>query len=375
MVLIHHTGAVGSAAAAASEPADRWTTGHMHTDVTTSLATATSQRPPTLLGALRAQVRARHYSPRTEEAYVGWVRRYIRFHGSRHPRDLGDRDVTQFLTHLATRTRVSASTQNQALSALLFLYAAVLRAPLGTVEGIVRAKRPHRVPEVLTREEVARVLTGMRGTARLMAALMYGCGLRLLECCALRVKDLDFERREITVRGGKGGKDRMTMLPDALVGPLKAQLERVRQRHEQDLARGGGSVALPGRYAHKVPAAAHDWRWQWVFPAVRMHRDPASGAWRRWHYHESAVQRAVTEAVRRSGVAKRATCHTFRHSFATHLLESGYDIRTVQELLGHSDVSTTMIYTHVLNRGGLGVRSPMDALASVETERSRKPVG
>ncbi len=315
-----------------------------------------------LLPRFRARLRALHYSPRTEECYVDWVRRYVRFHRLRHPRELDTPEVEQFLTFLATERRVAASTQSQALAALLFLYKEVLRQPLGWVGDIVRAKQPVRVPVVLTRDEVRRMLSTMDGTSKMVAQLLYGSGLRLMEGCTLRVKDVDLERREVTVRGGKGNRDRRTMLGTQMVEVLRRQIERVRRRHLNDIQCGGGWVALPRAYGRKSPRAGRDLAWQWVFPASVEHTDAASGERRRHHIHETVVQRAVKEAVRASGVAKRASCHTFRHSFATHLLEDGYDIRTVQELLGHRDLNTTMIYTHVLNRGGLGVRSPGDLL-------------
>ena len=315
-----------------------------------------------LLDALRRVVRTRHYSRRTEEAYAGWVRRYVRFHGLRHPAELGEREVGRFLSHLASVGRVSASTQNQARAALLFLYRDVLDRPAGELAGVVLARRPHRLPVVLSRHEVRAVLDSLSGAPRLVATLLYGGGLRLMEALQLRVKDVDFARGELVVRGGKGAKDRVTVLPASVAAPLAAHLRRVQRLHGRDLASGAGSVELPGAYSIKAPVAARDWAWQWVFPARQCYVDHPTDERRRHHLHESAVQRAVQAAVLRAGVAKRATCHTFRHSFATHLLEAGYDIRTVQELLGHSDVRTTMIYTHVLNRGGRGVRSPPDGL-------------
>jgi len=315
-----------------------------------------------LMNDLRTALRARHYSRRTEQAYCLWVRRYIRFHGLRHPREMGEAEINAFLTHLATEREVSASTQNQALSALLFLYRNVLERSVGDLGGVVRARRPRRLPVVLTRDEVAAVLDYLDGDLRLMASLMYGAGLRLNECLGLRVQDLDFARGEIVVRGGKGDKDRVTVLPQALRPQLRAHLATVKRIHKADLAAGWGAVELPDALARKYPHASTDWRWQWVFPQRRRWRDPRSGHEGRHHLHETVVQRAMKEAVGASGTTKRAGCHTLRHSFATHLLETGYDIRTIQELLGHKDVRTTMVYTHVLNRGGLGVRSPLDGL-------------
>ena len=319
-------------------------------------------QPPKLLDRVREAVRVRNYSRRTEEAYVYWIRKYIVFHGKKHPSTIGAREMSAFLTWLAVERRVSASTQNQALSALLFLYRHVLGQEVGDVSPVVRARTPERMPVVLSREEVSAVLAQLTGTMKLVVMLLYGAGLRLLECLELRVKDIDVDRREILIRQGKGQKDRVTMLPLAATALLTAHLDSVRRQHHDDLARGLGRVVLPFALERKFAHAATDWRWQFVFPAARICRDPAFGPPSRYHVHESVVQRAVTDAVRRARITKRASCHTFRHSFATHLLEDGYDIRTVQELLGHRDVSTTMIYTHVLNRGGLGVRSPADRL-------------
>jgi integron integrase len=315
-----------------------------------------------LLGRVRQALRLRRYSPRTEEAYVRWIRRFVRYSGVRHPAELGEAEVTRFVSSLAIEQRVSVSTQNQALAALLFLYREVLKRPMAWLTELVRSDRPTRLPVVLTRSEVRLVLGGMRGDSRLVASLLYGSGLRLLEALRLRVKDVEFERGEVLVRDGKGGGGRVTMLPAVVKPALSGHLERVRGQHERDAAEGAGWVELPGAYARKAPAAGREWAWQWVFPAHRGYVDRHTGERRRHHLHETVVQRAFREGVRASGIAKRASCHTLRHSFATHLLESGYDIRTVQELLGHRDVRTTMIYTHVLNRGALGVRSPADTL-------------
>jgi integron integrase len=312
------------------------------------------------LDQLRDLLRSRHYSLRTEESYLDWVRRYVSFHGGVHPRDLGAEAMLAFLNHLAVELNVSASTQNQARCALLFLYRELLLADPGELRGIAAAKEPRRLPTVLTRAEARAVIAQLSGDYRLMAQLLYGSGLRLMECLRLRVKDLDFAMHQLTVRDGKGMHDRVTTLPDSLTAPLRAHLEGVRRLHAQDLAEGYGEVYMPFALGRKAPGAARSWGWQYVFPAEQRSTDPRGGAVRRHHVHESALQRAVKEAVRASGVTKHASCHTFRHSFATHLIESGYDIRTVQELLGHADVKTTMIYTHVLNRGGRGVRSPLD---------------
>jgi integron integrase len=316
-----------------------------------------------LLTLLRAKLRLGHFSLRTEQAYRGWVVRYVRYHDLRHPLEMREDEVLEFLRHLAEDRHVAASTQVQALAALQFLYREVLDRPLRLAGRVPRGRVPDRLPTVLTRDEVVRVVDELLGVYRLVALLLYGSGLRLMECLTLRVKDVDLARGEIRVRRGKGARDRVTVLPAVIRGALEAHLVEMKRRHRRDLDRGAGRVALPGALARKYPRAAASWAWQWIFPAKRQYRDGEAGELRRHHLHATAVQRAVAEAVRRSGIGKRASCHTFRHSFATHLLESGYDIRTVQELLGHREVSTTMLYTHVLNRGGLGVRSPADLLA------------
>jgi integron integrase len=318
--------------------------------------------PPRLLNAVTDRLALRHASPRTVEAYRSWILRFARHFRGRHPRAMGEREVTEFLSYLATVRRVSASTQNQALAALLFLYRDVLESPIGWLDRFVRAKRPHRVPTVMSRDETRGVIEALSGTPRLVAMILYGSGLRLLEALCLRVKDVDLERRELVVRHGKGGRDRLTLLPEILVEPLREQIRRVGELHGADRAAGRGGVALPDAFARKSPNAPFELRWQWLFPATRSYRDPNTGRWVRHHFHETAVQRAVSAAA--APITKRVSCHTFRHSFATHLLEAGYDIRTIQELLGHRDVRTTMIYTHVLNRGGRGARSPIDALAT-----------
>ena len=315
-----------------------------------------------LLDRVRDAVRARHYSRRTEEAYVVWIRRYILFQGKRHPAEMGAGEITQFLTDLAVRRKVAASTQNQALSELLFLYREVLGQEIPWLEDVVRAKRARRLPVVLTRDETRAILDQLRSVPRLMALLLYGAGLRVLECARLRVKDVDLASNQIVVRAGKGDRDRVTMLPAVVKAGLAQHLDLARRQHERDLALGAGWVELPGALTRKYPNAGREWGWQWVFPPTRIYVDRVTGQRRRHHLHETVLQRAVADAVRRAGIGKPATCHTFRHSFATNLLEDGYDIRTVQELLGHRGVSTTMIYTHVLNRGPAAVRSPADRM-------------
>lgn len=328
----------------------------------TAASRAIAHRSP-LLESLSKELRLRHYSDATVRSYLRWVVRYVRFHGTRHPAKLDRSKVVEFLSALAIRSGVSASTQNQAMAALAFLYKEVLGSPLEEMEPIARAKRPVRVPVVLTPGEVSQVIERMEGTPQLVAMLLYGSGLRVLECLQLRVKDIDFAPREIVVRGGKGGKDRLTMMPGAVDVALREQLERARALHARDLRRGGGRVDIPNALARKYPSASTEWRWQCVFPATRTYVDVVSRELRRHHVHVTVIQRAVATAVRAAGLTKRATCHTFRHSFATQLIENGYDIRTVQELLGHTDVRTTMIYTHVLRGGGRGVRSPLDAFS------------
>jgi integron integrase len=324
-------------------------------------ASTTASRPK-LLDQVRKAIRMRHYSPKTEESYVYWIKRFVFFHNKRHPAEMGEKEIAQFLSSLASELHVSAATQNQALNALLFLYRDVLRKEIGYVDGVIRAKRPHRLPVVLTRQEVKSILGILDHSDWLMVMLLYGGGLRLMECLQLRVKDIDFTTNQIVVRAGKGDKDRHTMLPAAVKEPLAKHLDGIKRLHQRDLERGLGRVTLPNALERKYPNGGKELGWQWVFPATSHFTDKVTGDRRRHHLHESVLQKAVKEAVQRAGVPKPASPHTFHHSFATHLLEDGYDIRTVQELLGHKDVSTTMIYTHVLNRGGKGVFSPADRL-------------
>lgn len=323
---------------------------------------STTTNPPKLLDQVRAVLRVKHYSIRTERVYLDWIKRYILFHHKTHPAQMGAAEVEAFLSHLAVAGKVAASTQNQAKSALLFLYREVLALELPWLDNVTQAKMPQRLPVVLTVSEVKAVLNRLDGTLWLMASLLYGGGLRLMECVRLRVKDVDFEMCQVTVREGKGFKDRVTMLPESSIALLQAHLARVRALHDEDVAGGYGAVYLPYALERKYPNAAKEWGWQYVFPSRNLSVDPRSGVTRRHHVDEKSLQRAVKRAAQQAGIAKPATPHTFRHSFATHLLQSGHDIRTVQELLGHKDVQTTMIYTHVLNRGGKGVQSPLDCL-------------
>lgn len=315
---------------------------------------------PKLLDQVRHALRVKHYSIRTEAAYLHWIKRFILFHHKRHPRDMNTLEIEAFLTHLAVNERISPSTQNQALSALLFLYQQVLHQELERPVDAVRAKAVRRLPVVMTKAEVSQVIARLTSPYQLMAQLMYGSGLRLMECVRLRVKDLEFGQRQIIVRDGKGGKDRDTLLPESLIPPLQRQLRYTQALHHNDLEQGYGAVYLPYALERKYPNANREWAWQYVFPADKLSLDPHTGQLRRHHLGEDGLQKAVKQATRAAGLTKPVSCHTFRHSFATHLLEAGYDLRTIQELLGHKDVSTTMIYTHVIKRGGLGVRSPLD---------------
>ena len=315
---------------------------------------------PKLLDQVHDLMKLRNYSPNTIQIYTKWIRHYILFHHKQHPVELGADHVRDFLNFIVENQQQSASSQNQALNALIFLYKQVLQIDIGAIGKTMRAKRTRRIPEVLTRNEVRNVLDAMEGKPRLVVSLLYGAGLRLMDGMKLRVKDLDFEKKEIIIRHGKGGKDRRSMIPEALIPPLQKHLLQVKQLHENDLKVGFGQAPLPNALSRKYPHADREWGWQWVFPASTRYQDSTDTIWRRHHFHKSAIQKAVKQAARRTGIPKRIGCHTFRHSFATHLLEDGYDIRTVQELLGHKDIKTTMIYTHVLNKGGLGVKSPLD---------------
>ncbi len=321
----------------------------------------TQPQKPKLLDQVRQVIRRKGYSYKTEKSYVGWIKRFILYHGKRHPRDMGPTEIEQFLTHLAVDLNVAASTQNQALQAILFLYREVLQRPIDTELNYLYAKRPKRLPVVLSRDEVQRVLNAMEGPPKLVVQLLYGSGLRLIEALRLRIKDIDFDQQHILVRDGKGFKDRVTLLPQTIVPDLKQQIQRSKMIYEQDLRNGYNGVSLPYAIERKYRNAPREWGWQYVFPSTQLAKDPRIGLLKRHHLHESAVQRAVRRAAQLAGIDKHVTPHVFRHSFATHLLEAGYDIRTVQELLGHKDVKTTMIYTHVMRRGPFAVRSPLDA--------------
>ena len=334
----------------------------LHADLGVPVYPQVLRRSPKLLESLREALHVRHYSHRTEDTYCSWVKRFVHFHKLRHPKEMGELEINLFLTHLAVSEKVSASTQNQALSALLFLYRHVIGKEVGDLGHVIRARKPIHLPVVLTRDEVKALLSQLAGDKWLMASLMYGAGLRLMECLRLRVQDIDFSRNEIMVRDGKGAKDRITMLPESLKNPFSDQLKNVKKIHDKDLADGWGRVLLPGALDRKYPNAPAEWRWQWVFPQEHRWVNTKTGEEGRHHIDESLIQKAVKSAAFHAQLIKRATCHTFRHSFATHLLEAGYDIRTIQELMGHKDVSTTMIYTHVLNKGGHGVKSPVDGL-------------
>jgi integron integrase len=334
--------------------------------------TGRQTQSPRLLDQVRDAMRVKRYSYRTEQAYLDWITRFILFHNKRHPKTMGADEVTQFLTHLAVDRKVAASTQNQALSALLFLYRDILKIELPWMDDITRARKPQRLPVVFTREEVKHLLAQLEGTIWLMASLIYGSGLRISECTRLRVKDVDFHYGQLLIRDGKGQKDRVTMLPESLLEPLRTHLARVKILHERDLAEGYGRVHLPYALAQKYPNADREWAWQYVFPATRISDDPRSDVRRRHHASSDSIQRAVKNAIRRARIVKPASVHTLRHSFATHLLEDGYDIRTVQELLGHNDLNTTMIYTHVLQKGGKAARSPLDRMG---TDFVREPHG
>lgn len=324
---------------------------------------------PKLLDQVRAKIRVKHYSRRTEDAYTDWITRFILFHNKRHPADMGEKEISEFLSHLAVDGNVSASTQNQAMCAIVFLYKQVLERDMGEFHDLVWAKRPAKLPEVFTADEVDRVISNLKGVFQLMGILMYGSGVRLIECLRLRVKDIDFAYKKITVREGKGAKDRVTMLPEMSMPALKEQLEKVKIQHEKDLQDGFGTVYMPYALSKKYPNANREWGWQYIFPATRLSVDPRSGVKQRHHFDESAVQKEVKQAIRSASIFKHAGSHTFRHSFATHLLEAGYDIRTVQELLGHEDVSTTQIYTHVLNKGGVQVKSPADMIGKRHNQK------
>jgi integron integrase len=328
----------------------------------TQLSIDVSQ-PPKLLDQVRAAIRTRHYSIRTEEAYIYWIKRYILFHKKRHPKEMGQQEISQFLNHLAVQENVAASTQNQALCAIIFLYKHVLHIEIGELDSVSWAKKPQKIPVVFTQSEAKAILNQLSGTNWLMAILLYGAGLRLTECLQLRVKDIDFEYKQINIRSAKGAKDRISILPEKAIDPIIKQIEYVTSLHEKDLKDGYDTVSMPFALERKYPKAGRDLGWKFIFPATQISTDPLTGLRRRHHLHPSVLQKVIKNALRNAGIKKHAGCHTFRHSFATHLLAAGYDIRTVQELLGHNDVKTSMIYTHVLNKGGFGVKSPADFLS------------
>jgi len=327
-----------------------------------STSTNSSAENPRLLDEVKSHIQTRHYSRRTEKSYVSWILKYIYFHNKTHPAKMGENEINQFLTYLATDKHVSASTQNQALSAILFLYKWVLNRELGDFGHVIRAKKTRKIPVVFTRSEVRAIINCMTGTNKLMVMLLYGSGLRLMECLRLRIKDLDFGNTQLVIRDGKGEKDRVTLLATNIVPQLKRHLKQVRKTHNSDLEMGYGKVSLPYALERKYPNASSEWHWQYVFPSLKLSKDPLSGKTKRHHLHESVLQRAVKAAVKKAGICKHGGCHTFRHSFATHLLEDGYDIRTIQDLLGHKSLETTMIYTHILNQGPMAVKSPGDSL-------------
>ena len=332
----------------------------MNTQVPFIVPNPTNSHKPKLLDMVTQVIRTKHFSIRTEEAYTGWIKRYILFHNKRHPRDMGENEVSSFLSSLATQNKVSPSTQNQALSAIVFLYKNVIKKDLGMFTNIEKAKRPKRLPIVFSKMEAQKILSKLHEEKWIMVSLLYGAGLRLMDCLRLRVKDIDFDYKQITVRNGKGNKDRVTILPETVINPLEKHLLNVKELHNNDLKQGYGSVYIPHALSRKYPHADKELGWQYVFPAKNRSIDPRTDIVRRHHFSEASLHKTVKQAIKDAGIIKPGSCHTFRHSFATHLLENGYDIRTVQELLGHSDVSTTMIYTHVLNKGGHGVKSPLD---------------
>jgi integron integrase len=354
---------------------DQLSAHHMDRTASKTIPEHEDASKPRLLDQVRNSIRCKHYSIRTEQSYINWIKRYIFFHGKQHPQNLNENHISEFLTYLAVQKKVASSTQNQALCALVFLYREVIKKDLGQFENLVHAKRPSKLPIVFTRDEVRTILLQLDGVQWLMGQLLYGAGLRVMECVRLRIKDIDFGYKQIVVRDGKGHKDRVTMLPEVVIETLSRHLEKVKKAHEIDLKAGFGTVYLPYALERKYPNANRSWSWQYVFPAPKRSIDPRSGAEQRHHLSEARLQRAIKKAIAASAIAKPGSCHSLRHSFATHLLESGYDIRTVQELLGHKDVSTTMIYTHVLNRGGKGVQSPSDLLFNCRRETAGGPDG